>query len=60
MSDEAYWNETLDEMRAWANQIAGEWNGDEPGTEEDRAMLAEDILKDINTLRAHINLMGEL
>ena len=60
MTDESYWNETLDEMKAWANQITGEWNGDEPGVEEDRAMLAEDILKDINTLRAHINLMEEL
>lgn len=58
--DIKYWNETLDEIKAWALDIAGQWNGDESGSEEDRAMQAEEILKDINTLRADINLMEEL
>ena len=60
MTDESYWNETLDEMRSWANEIASEWNGDEPGRQEDRAMRAEEILKCISNLRANINLMEEL
>lgn len=60
MTEESYWNETLDEMSHWAHEIMGEWDGDMPGHAEDRAMLAEDILKDINTLRAHINLMEEM
>jgi hypothetical protein len=60
MSNEGYFNETLDEMKAWAEQIAGEWDGDFPGSQEDRAMLAEDIIKEINTLRSYINLMEDL
>lgn len=58
--DIKYWNEALDEMRDWAEGIADEWNGDESGRQEDRASQAEDILKEINTLRASINLMEEL
>lgn len=60
MTDEAYWNETLDEMSKWANEIMGEWDGDLPGTQEDRAMQAEHIAKLIEDLRAEINIMEEL
>lgn len=58
--DVAYWNETLNEMKEWAEKISNEWDGDHSGRKEDRAMQAEDIIKDINTLRASINLMEEL
>lgn len=60
MSDEKYFNETLDEMSSWANGIAAEWNGDEPGVEEDRAMQAEHITRLIEDLREQINIMEKL
>lgn len=60
MSDEKYWNETLDEMSKWAHEIMGEWDGDMPGHAEDRAMQAEHIVKMIEDLRAEINIMGDL
>lgn len=60
MSDESYFKETLDEMAAWADAIAGEWDGDLPGPEEDRALQAYDILKTIEQLKEQITAMEEL
>lgn len=57
--NEDYFIETLAEMKEWANSIASEWDGDFPGQQEDRAHLAEDILKQISNLRAYIELMKE-
>jgi len=36
-------HEHIKEIMIWASDIQGEWNGDEPGIEEDRANLAEEI-----------------
>ncbi len=33
----------LKALQAEANYITGEWNGDEPGTQEDRAHAAEEL-----------------
>ena len=60
MSDEKYFNETLDEMANWAESIAGEWDGDWPGVEEDRAHQAQDILEGIAKLKELITEMGEM
>lgn len=35
---------TLNEIVAYAEQIMGEWDGDNAGTLEDRATIAEQIL----------------
>lgn len=58
--DIRYWNETLDEMSTWANNIMGEWNGDESGREEDRALQAEMVAKSVEVLRGEINELEEL
>lgn len=60
MTDVSYWNETLDEMSQWAHEIMGEWDGDNSGSKEDRAMQAEDITKKIEELRELMNGMEEL
>lgn len=60
MSDEKYFNETLDEMKDWAFSIATEWNGDDSGIQEDRAIQAETICRVIDTLQAEIKEMEEL
>lgn len=60
MTDEKYFNETLDEMAEWAMQIQGEWDGDNPGREEARAMQAEHILKLIANLKEQINEIEEM
>ncbi len=60
MSDEKYFNETLDEMSSWANDIMAEWDGDLPGRQEDRATQAEHISRLIEDLREQINEMENL
>jgi len=36
-------HEHIKEMMLWADEISGDWDGDNPGIEEDRANLAEEI-----------------
>ncbi len=60
MTDEQYFGETLDEMKDWAFGIAAEWNGDDSGIQEDRAIQAEHICRVIDTLQAEIKEMEEL
>ena len=35
----------LEHMRNRCNEIKGEWNGDEPGKQEDAAMAADELLE---------------
>jgi hypothetical protein len=35
---------TLEEIKTWAAEIEGQWNGDLPGKAEDRAVIAEEII----------------
>ena len=60
MTDEKYFIETLDEMKDWAFSIAAEWNGDDSGIQEDRAVQAEHICRLIDDLQKEIDVMGEL
>ena len=60
MTDEQYFNETLDEMKDWAFGIAAEWNGDDSGIQEDRATQAEHICRIIDNLQEEIKEMEEL
>lgn len=51
---------SLKEIKKWAENIAGEWNGDESGSQEDRAHQANDILEAVAELEALIEGMEEL
>lgn len=43
-------NKTLKELKEEMVEIQGEWNGDEPGTQEDRANIASDVLESIKNI----------
>lgn len=49
----------LNDLIEATQQIAGEWNGDEPGTQEDQAHLANDIIEKATELRDLIKEMKE-
>jgi len=40
----------LANLRDYAEEIAGEWNGDEPGIQEERAECANEIIEKIDEL----------
>jgi hypothetical protein len=50
---------TLKEIKEEAEQIAGEWNGDESGVLEDRANIAGDILEAIKNIEDLLEELGE-
>ncbi len=50
----------VDDIIEWANVISGEWNGDESGSEEDRAHQADEITQKCNELKELILGMSEL
>ena len=50
----------LNKIKKWAEEIAGEWNGDEPGRQEDRAHQATDILEKVAELEELIEGMDNL
>ena len=60
MSDEHYFISTLKEMEDWAGGITGEWDGDFPGSQEDRAHCADEIIAKIDELKELIEEMREL
>lgn len=43
--------QTLTEIYNHAEEIAGQWDGDESGIREDRAMIANDIMEAVKNLR---------
>jgi hypothetical protein len=49
-------NDTIE----WAEAISGEWNGDESGSQEDRAHCANEIIEKLNEVKELILGMGEL
>jgi len=44
----------------WAEGISGEWNGDEPGSLEDRANCANEIIEKLNEAKQLIAEMENL
>lgn len=50
----------LNDVIEWAEAITGEWNGDESGSQEDRAHCANEIIEKLNEVKALILGMGEL
>lgn len=51
---------TLEQIKKWAENIAGQWDGDNPGSAEDRAHQANDILEAVTNLEELIKGMEEL
>jgi hypothetical protein len=47
-------------IKKWATNIAGEWNGDESGQQEDRANCAGEILEKAEELEKLISEMDEI
>lgn len=45
----------LNSIKRQAEEIASQWNGDEPGLAEDRAHVATDILKKCEELSELLN-----
>lgn len=51
--------DSLIEIKQWAENIAGSWNGDNAGIAEDRAGQANEILEAIKNLEELIAEMDE-
>lgn len=51
---------TLEQIKKWAEDISGSWNGDESGSAEDRAGQANEILEKVAELEELIKGMDEL
>lgn len=49
--------DSLIEIKKYAEEIAGEWNGDESGIQEDKAHIAGEIIEKIDELN---QLLAEL
>ena len=60
MTDAEFQVSYVNDIVEWASEIAGEWNGDEPGSQEDRAHLANDIIEKCAELVEMIKGMEEL
>ena len=52
--------DSIKQIKEWAEEISGSWNGDDSGRGEDRATQANDILEAIKELEILINDMDEL
>jgi hypothetical protein len=51
MTDEQYQISCVNDIIEWADTIQSLWNGDDPGTLEDRAAQAADIIDKCNELK---------
>jgi hypothetical protein len=40
----------IEQIKKYAENISGQWNGDEPGLQEDRAGIANEILEKISEI----------
>lgn len=41
------------------DEIASEWDGDNPGLKEDRAMAAQDVIQAVATIKANLEYLNE-
>ena len=48
-------NETLAQLKSRMENLAGQWNGDEPGEGETRAEIAEEVLGMLNRIEELIS-----
>jgi len=49
---------TLDQIYEMCGEISGEWNGDESGTEEDRANIAIETMEHIELIKENLRELG--
>lgn len=56
----ATWDTELDFLAKEMEEVAGEWNGDEPGLQEERSTLASDIAEKARELRSLISEFSDL
>lgn len=49
---------TLDMIYKMCGEISGEWNGDEPGTQEDRAYIATETMERVEVIRENLRQLG--
>lgn len=54
------WDTELDFLAKEMEEVAGEWNGDEPGLQEDRSTLAADVAEKARELRRLISEFSDL
>jgi hypothetical protein len=52
--------DSIKEIKLWARDIAGQWNGDEAGIEEERAYLASDIINKLKDLDDYIGQLRDI
>ena len=45
LTDEEFYSLNIDDVIAYADNIAGQWNGDGSGKQENRAMQAREIIE---------------
>ena len=60
MTTNQYWIDRVHEVREYAQAVASEWNGDEAGLMEDRAMTAKDIMDLCNETVQKLMLLEEM
>lgn len=60
LTEEQFQASCVDDVIEWADAISSEWNGDESGSQEDRAHCADEIIGKLNEVKALIAEMGEL
>ena len=49
---------TLDMNYQMCGDISGEWNGDEPGTQEDRAHIATETMEQVELIKVNLRELG--
>lgn len=49
---------TLNMIYQMCGEIAGEWNGDVPGTQEDRAHIATETMEQVELIKENLRSLG--
>ena len=49
---------TLDMIYQMCGDISSEWNGDEPGTQEDRAHIATETMEQVELIKENLRELG--
>lgn len=50
---------TINQLKSYAHEVAGSWNGDLPGVAEDRAHIANDIIEKCSELSELLTELGD-
>lgn len=55
-----YYIDELNDLISYVDDIASEWNGDQPGRLEDRAVIATDVMEKAQELKNLLKQLEEL